>query len=91
MPGRVRIKYCGGCNPRYDRTGLAARLRADFPELDMPETGEGGGPYDFVAVICGCPAACAEHEGLEGKAGKMLIVSAGEYGALAAALREKLG
>ncbi|MDR3177218.1 MAG: hypothetical protein LBU06_11905 [Desulfovibrio sp.] len=91
LPQRVRIKYCGGCNPRYDRTALAAKLRAAFPGLDMPETDEDGGPYDFVAVLCGCPAACAEHEGLEGRAGKMLIVSADQYEALAAAVRERLG
>jgi hypothetical protein len=86
MSKRIRIKYCGGCNPRYDRTALAARLRAAFPEADIAETSSDGPDY-FVAVICGCPAACASHEDLHGLAGKVVIASGQEYEKLVAAIR----
>ena len=38
MRHTVRVKYCGGCNTRYNRTGLTRRLREDFPELRITET-----------------------------------------------------
>lgn len=52
----VAVKYCGGCNPRYERTELAERLRADFPGVRIVRAEE---PADVAAIICGCPAACA--------------------------------
>ena len=60
---KVRVKYCGGCNPRYDRKAEVARLRAAFPDIEFAETGDEG-PFDHVVVICGCSAAfgAAPHE-----------------------------
>jgi 4-hydroxybutyrate CoA-transferase len=89
MPKRIRIKYCGGCNPRYDRTSITTKLRADFPEAVVAETA-GDGPDRFVAVICGCPAACALHGELNGRAGKAIMTSEKEYEQLAAAVRASL-
>ena len=86
MRHTVRVKYCGGCNPRYNRTGLTRRLREDFPELRITETEEDG-PTLFVAVLCGCQVACAAHAELNGLAGKMILTSQTDYGNLAAALR----
>ena len=31
---KVGIKYCGGCNPRYDRAAFVERLLSDHPEWD---------------------------------------------------------
>ena len=52
---RVRIHYCGGCNPRYDRTALVQRLNADFPSLAFTYDGDA----DLVLAVCGCSVACA--------------------------------
>jgi hypothetical protein len=46
---RVKVVYCGGCNPHIDRTAVAAELLADDPEV---------GPEATVHVS-GCPRACA--------------------------------
>ncbi|MDR1660098.1 MAG: hypothetical protein LBR94_07140 [Desulfovibrio sp.] len=86
MSIKIRLKYCGGCNPRYDRTAIAAKLRADFPEADIAETA-GDGPDHFVAVVCGCPVACASHGDLSGLSGKAILTSEEDYGKLAAAVR----
>ncbi|MDR2503900.1 MAG: hypothetical protein LBD82_05920 [Deltaproteobacteria bacterium] len=82
----MRVKYCGGCNPRYNRAELTRRLREDFPALRIMETEEAG-PALFVAVLCGCGTACAAHAELNGLAGKMILTSQQDYGDLAAALR----
>ena len=89
MSERIRVKYCGGCNPRYDRTAIAAKLRADFPEAEIAETA-GDGPDHFVAVICGCPVACASHGDLRGCAGKAVLTSEAEYGKLVRDIRAAL-
>ncbi|MDR3073665.1 MAG: hypothetical protein LBV01_02925 [Deltaproteobacteria bacterium] len=82
---RVRVKYCGGCNPRYDRKALTEKLRAAFPLAEIIERHEDG-PFDFVAVVCGCPAACAAHEDLRGGRGKMIITADEQFEELRQAL-----
>jgi hypothetical protein len=47
--GRVKVVYCGGCNPHIDRAAVAAELPADDPD---------GGPGATVH-LSGCPRACA--------------------------------
>ena len=87
---KVRIKYCGGCNPRFDRKAVTMRLRDAFPEVEFVETGEDG-EYDHVVVLNGCPAACASHEDLHGALGKsMLDSSEDEIEALEETLRSLL-
>ncbi len=55
---RCAVKYCGGCNPRFDRRQLALRLEA---ALGMPfESLRAGEHYDVLYVICGCTARCAD-------------------------------
>lgn len=51
---QIYLHYCGGCNPRYDRTALAAQLQRDFPRYAF--TGEAAA--DLELVLCGCTAAC---------------------------------
>ncbi len=53
----IAVKYCGGCNSRYDRRKIFDRLRKDFGHnvihyMDAKET------PDYVVVICGCESAC---------------------------------
>ncbi len=74
---KVAIKYCGGCNPKYDRLEIARRLQHDFPEVDLVRAGDE--EADIVAVVCGCPVACASHEKLNGKLAKMVMTRAEDY------------
>ena len=46
---RVKVVYCGGCNPHIDRTAVAAELPADDPDV-----GPGAAAY-----VHGRPRACA--------------------------------
>ncbi|GHV53461.1 hypothetical protein FACS1894206_04190 [Deltaproteobacteria bacterium] len=83
---QIRVKYCGGCNPRYDRRSLGRKLGEEFPEAEIVESSDET-VYDFVAVLCGCPAVCADHQDLRGKFGKMVLSSPEEYDALTEAIR----
>ena len=58
-PRRVGLKYCGGCQPRYDRTAAVARLarrlagRIVLVPWDDPLA-------EAVLVVCGCDVSCAD-------------------------------
>ena len=72
----VAVKYCGGCNPRYERTELAERLRADFPGARIVRPEE---PADVAAIICGCPAACASRAGFPARLGAVVLTGPADY------------
>lgn len=84
----IFVKYCGGCNPRYDRTQIVERLKKDFNDIHIM-TYFNDRTCDFVLVLCGCMTSCVSHEELYGKHGKMVIKDLGNYCELRAKL-EKL-
>lgn len=59
----VALRYCGGCNPRFDRRALVDSLEKQFPRLNLSPFCSGE-DYDAALVVCGCPAQCAEQEDL---------------------------
>ena len=63
----VGVRYCGGCNPRFDRVAAVGRLAAACPRAAL-EGAEPGRMYDLLLIVGGCPACCAGREGLEGRA-----------------------
>ena len=52
------VKYCGGCNPRYDRVALVHQLEERIGETLT--SAEAEVVYDELYVICGCSARCAD-------------------------------
>ena len=64
-PLKIGMKFCGGCNPAYDRIAAANMIRdslkamADF----VPYEDESA---DLVLVFMGCASACADVSGIEG-------------------------
>ncbi len=63
---KVGIKYCGGCNPRYDRVAAVNQLKREFPQVEFVSA-SGNPDCDIVFVVCGCFAACADRTGLQAK------------------------
>ena len=56
------VKYCGGCNPRYDRERAVQEIEARIGEkLAYARSDES---YDVLYVVCGCPSRCADISGL---------------------------
>lgn len=58
---KVGIRYCGGCNPRFDRGAMVKRITAKHPEWETENAVEGKG-YDLLLVIGGCSSCCASYE-----------------------------
>ncbi len=63
---KVAIKYCGGCNPGYDRVALADYVqksllgRVEFVALDSEVV-------DIVLAVEGCKTCCADLSAFESK------------------------
>ena len=53
------VKYCGGCNPRYNRTDFLDRLKKKCEDTHF-EYVQKGKTYKHLLVICGCPSRCAD-------------------------------
>ena len=57
---KVGIKYCGGCNPRYDRREFVSKLLAAHRDWDAENVREEA-HYDLLYVIGGCTSCCASY------------------------------
>jgi hypothetical protein len=57
-PCRVRMKFCGGCNPVLDRSWIAQQIRVIL-ENDIRWVGAEE-DADVVLILNGCLIACAD-------------------------------
>jgi len=59
FPLKIGLKYCGGCQPDYDRVAMVARIQkeldglAEFLPADHPDVA-------MVLAVEGCQSACAD-------------------------------
>lgn len=75
----VGIKYCGGCNPSYDRVGLVNRLSERYTDKIAIRAIANDVKYDAILVVCGCRNCCADHEHLTVKHVKTVIFNENQY------------
>ena len=61
---KIRIKYCGGCNPRYDRVALVKQIEERLSGKAALVGAEGNGIALVLAVV-GCSIACADLSAFE--------------------------
>jgi hypothetical protein len=62
---RVGIKYCGGCNPAYDRVAIVNHIMQSLQEeieIIRPESED----VDLILSVNGCSTACADLKPFEG-------------------------
>jgi len=62
---RVGLKYCGGCNPEYDRVALVRHIEESLQgrvKFVSPES-EGVG---LILAVEGCSTACADLSAFQG-------------------------
>jgi len=58
----IGIRYCGGCNPQIDRSGVITRLREAIrkKDIELDFTADRQHSVDLVLLINGCMHACIE-------------------------------
>jgi len=62
---RVRIKYCGGCNPDYDRVALVEEMKERLSGT-VEWASSDADPCDLVVAVHGCETACADLTAFDG-------------------------
>lgn len=75
---KIGIKYCGGCNPRFDRSQIVLRLKSEFKDLQI-QSANTKETFDLIVVITGCASRCASHSELNGRFGKVIISHPDDY------------
>ena len=74
---KIGIKYCGGCNPRYDRVAMGNRFvrildqSVEWVSPDDPEA-------EMILVIVGCDTACVDLIRFQGRS--LMVVKNEESG-----------
>ncbi len=90
----VSINFCGGCNPRIERTQIAEAVKKIL-EASGCEVSYNNWDVEFAICLSGCTASCARryHEG-----GPCVVVAAEtidaivvDSSALVASIVEKIG
>lgn len=71
---QVGVRYCGGCNSRYDRVAVVERLKGFFPEAEFVPA-QDGTAYQAALVVCGCPSRCASVSGLLVPVGGLIAIN----------------
>ena len=73
----IGVKYCGGCNPRYDRKKFLQRLEKEF--VHEYEIAKEEKIYDILLVLCGCSSCCAKHAQFKFKYEKIIVADSDNY------------
>lgn len=63
---RVALKYCGGCNPDYDRVSVAESIRDRLEGQVEFVAAADCNDIDIILVLAGCGTACADLSAFEG-------------------------
>lgn len=59
---KIYVKYCGGCNPKFDRTEFVAQLKAILnAEVVYADREEA----DICLLVSGCQRSCLKDQGSE--------------------------
>ena len=72
---KIGVKYCGGCNPSFDRIAAAEKIKERFKE-DAEFVSYTDPDAEFIIVLMGCGSACADLAGIDEQ--KILIISSEE-------------
>ncbi|WP_315115027.1 hypothetical protein [uncultured Clostridium sp.] len=74
----IGIKYCGGCNPKYNRQKILSVIKDNYRNLNI-KLAEEDEVYDLVIVLCGCTSCCADHKNLKYKYEKIIVKNENDY------------
>jgi 4-hydroxybutyrate CoA-transferase len=53
----IGIKYCGGCNPKFDRKAFVEELKSRHKDINFEIASETSN-YELVFLVNGCSRAC---------------------------------
>ena len=69
---KIGIKYCGGCNNYYDRVAFVNNVKEANQDLEFI-IAQDGDVVDYLLVINGCTAACADISHITSRKGHFMV------------------
>ncbi|MCI1821115.1 MAG: MaoC family dehydratase [Megasphaera sp.] len=85
---KIGIKYCGGCNSRYDRAREIKKLIKQFPQhtfvYDTPDTKI----CDVWLIVCGCVSCCVATDNLIATKKKFILYLPRDFATVVAYLKQ---
>lgn len=69
---KVGIKYCGGCQNRYNRSDFVNEVKAKNTDVDFV-IAQDADVVDYLLVINGCTAACADISKITSRKGYFMV------------------
>ena len=69
---KVGIKYCGGCQNRYNRSDFVNEVKAKNTDVDFV-IAQDDDVVDYLLVINGCTAACADISKITSRKGYFMV------------------
>lgn len=76
---RIGVKYCGGCNPGYDRTALIDKIKENVSSNHVFENYKQEIIYDVVIILCGCTGCFRNYENIHSKNGNIFASTENDY------------
>ena len=83
------VKFCGGCNPHYQRGDAYRKIKDNMSEIDFSHADEDD-EYDNLLVIGGCTACCPQYSQYAVKGDVLKMWSEDHIETIEKKLREKL-
>ena len=74
---RCTVKFCGGCNPRYERGDAYKAICAALQDTASFSYPEDGVPYDVLLILRGCTGCPYLYEEIEA-AHRVVVAAADE-------------
>ncbi len=67
------VKFCGGCNPRFERGKVLEQLKEYFEGRISFEYAQEQIVYDVLLIIAGCTNCCASYCEYESRQGNIKL------------------
>ena len=67
------VRFCGGCNPRFDRGEAYEKIRTQLKDEIEFDYAKEDHLYDVILVIGGCTNCCASYCEYEAKKGNIML------------------
>lgn len=87
---KIGVKFCGGCNPGYERSKIVKRICAKFPQVEIEPVREESA-YDLILLISGCHAECLSVAAWQQQAPVISIYQEIDYDKIQNYLRDMCG
>lgn len=84
----VGVRFCGGCNSRYDRGEAFKDLESSLKDTAKFSHAEEGKEYDLLLVIGGCTNCCASYNQSQTKRGVLKMWELEQLSSIEHAIRD---